>query len=74
MLPSAFRDECAIDIRSESDNPTIPPLLTSDVNAWVLPSLDEKIHLESGSTVRLACPGHGFEDSDLKDDFFWTAK
>ncbi len=73
-LQTVNRADCEIGIRDESVNPAILPLLTSDINAWVLPEQDENIRIAAGGMVKLACPGFGFEEQSLQDSFFWTAK
>ena len=54
--------------------PEIAPLLTPYHQDWILPSSDAKITLESESTMRISCPGIGFQHEDLSAKQFWTTK
>jgi len=68
------RNGCTIDLRQDSNLPEIAPLLTTYHQDWILPSSDAKITLESESTMRISCPGIGFQHEDLSAKQFWTTK
>ena len=40
----------------------------------MLPMTDAKITLDTGSVMRISCPGFGFQHGDLSASQFWTTK
>jgi hypothetical protein len=51
-----------------------PDSNTDHYQSWMLPTTDAKITLDTGSVMRISCPGFGFQHGDLSASQFWTTK
>ena len=61
-------------IKQANKQTSKPDSNTDHYQSWMLPMTDSKITLDTGSVMRISCPGFGFQHGDLSASQFWTTK
>ena len=61
-------------IKQSNKQTSKPDSNTDHYQSWMLPMADAKITLDTGSVMRISCPGFGFQHGDLSASQFWTTK
>ena len=61
-------------IKQANKQASKPDSNTDHYQSWMLPMTDAKITLDTGSVMRISCPGFGFQHGDLSASQFWTTK
>ena len=61
-------------IKQANKQTSKPDSNTDHYQSWMLPMADAKITLDTGSVMRISCPGFGFQHGDLSASQFWTTK